>query len=208
MIPGPVQEIILDVWRRGQRLSAVGPGPVEDQLERSVALARQLPCPDVGVDLGSGAGIPGLVLAAVWPGSRWLLLDAAARRARLLQEAVSRLDWTARVDVIHGRAEDLARDVGWRGVADLVVARSFGPPATTAECGAGFLRPDGVLVVTEPPADGDSPRWPAEPLSRLGLRPVGSPPTDEVRVQRLVRIGPIPDAVPRRAGVPTKRPLF
>lgn len=200
-------DTLLDVWRDGQRLSAVGPGTVAAHLEHSTALAAQLEPPRRAVDLGSGAGIPGLALAGCWPESEWLLVDAARRRIRFLEEAVARLDWRARVHVLHGRAEDVARIPAWRGWADLVTARSFGPPAVTAECGAGFLRPGGVLVVTEPPA-GAHARWPTEPLSVIGLRPVPSPPSDQVRIQRLERVGPLPDHVPRRAGIPTKRPLF
>lgn len=201
------QEALLDVWRDGQRLSAVGPGPVTEHLEHSSALAAQLPAPARAVDLGSGAGIPGLALAGWWPESEWLLVDAARRRVRLLEDAVTRLDWRGRVHVVHGRAEDLARVPDWRAWADLVTARSFGSPAATAECGIGFLRPGGVLVVTEPPTE-DEVRWPPGPLAAIGLRPVPSPPTDRVRIQRLERIGEVPEHLPRRAGIPTKRPLF
>ncbi len=202
------QDILLDVWREGQRLSAVGPGPVEEHLDHGLALAAQLAEPAVAVDIGSGAGIPGLALAGVWSRSRWLLLDASARRVALLQDAVSRLRWSDRVEVRHGRAEDVARDASWRGRADLVTARAFGPPAVTAECGAGFLAPTGVLVVTEPPADTGAGRWPAPGLALLGLRTRPSPVTDTVRVQRLELIDAVPDSVPRRAGMPAKRPRF
>lgn len=200
-------DTLLDVWRDGQRLSAVGPGPVVEHLEHSSALAAQLEPPRRAVDLGSGAGIPGLALAGWWPASEWLLVDAARRRVRLLEDAVARLGWQGRVHVLHGRAEDIARVPAWRGWADLVTARSFGPPAATAECGVGFLRPGGVLVVTEPP-EGEQDRWPADPLAAIGLRPLPSPSSDQVRIQRLERIGELPDHVPRRPGIPAKRPLF
>ena len=202
------QAVLLEVWRQGQRLSAVGPGAVEVHLDHALALAGQLDRPEVGVDIGSGAGIPGLALAGTWPASRWLLVDASARRVALLQDAIRRLGWLTRVEARHGRAEDLAREPAWRGRADLVTARSFGPPAVTAECGAGFLSPTGVLVITEPPIGLGEERWPPEGLATLGLRTCVSPATDVVRIQRLALIDGVPDSVPRRAGMPAKRPRF
>lgn len=207
MVVSDWEAVVLDIWRAGQRLSAVGPGPVDVHLEHGKRLAAQLSPPRLAIDIGSGAGIPGLVLAGVWPESRWLLLDAAARRVRLLEEAVGRLGWIGRVEVRHGRAEAVAREPEWRGAADLVTARSFGPPAATAECGAGFLAVDGLLVVTEPPDDTPG-RWSSSALSQIGLAPVAPAETDVVRIQRLLRVGDVPDSVPRRPGIPQKRPLF
>lgn len=199
---------LLDVWRAGQALSAVGPGPVAVHLDHSAALAAELDPPERAVDLGSGAGIPGLALAGLWPGSEWLLVDASRRRVQLLRSAVRRLGWERRVHAVHDRAEDLARRERWRTWADLVVARSFGPPAATAECGVGFLRPGGILVVTEPPEESTTERWPVEGLRQLGLSPLPSPSGDAVRVQRLVLDDPVDPRWPRRTGVPTRRPLF
>src|SRR5690606_17953039 len=145
------REIVADVWVEGQRLSAVGPGDVTVHLAHAEHLAGLLEVPARAVDLGSGAGIPGLALAGLWPASEWVLLDAAQRRTRLLERAVERLGWTGRVHVVHGRAEDLGRDPQHRQRYDLVTARLFGPPAAAAECGAPLLRADGILAVTEPP---------------------------------------------------------
>lgn len=197
---------LFTAWQEGQRLGAVGPGPVSRHLDHAAGLAAQLPIPRRAVDLGAGAGVPGLALAGLWPESEWVLVDAAARRVRLLTATIERLGWESRVRAVHGRAEDVARDIALRGRADLVTARSFGPPATTAECGMGFLAPSGLLVVSEPP-DGTS-RWPADGVARLGLALVPSPDTDTVRIQRLRLAGPLPDRYPRRAGVPQRRPLF
>lgn len=198
---------VVEVWREGQRLSAVGPGPVDVHLDHGIALAAQLDAPERAVDLGSGAGIPGLVLAGCWPSSEWLLVEAARRRADLLERGVRSLGWTDRVTVVHGRAEDVAHDPRWRGHADLVTARSFGPPATTVECAMGFLAVGGLLVVTEPPSP-DPDRWPSAPLGDLGFRPVPSPDTDRIRVQRLRLEEPPAAQYPRRSGVPAKRPRF
>lgn len=104
------------------------------------------------LDLGSGGGLPGLVLAALWPWATVVLLDAQHRRTVFLCEAVRRLGLHTRVQVVNGRAEVLGRDETLRASFDSVVARAFGRPAVTAECAAPFLRVGGVLVVSEPPA--------------------------------------------------------
>lgn len=201
-VPG-WQQTLVEVWSEGQRLSAVGPGDVRVHLRHAERLAAQLDPPASAVDLGSGAGIPGLALAGLWPDSRWVLVDAALRRTRLLEDAVANLGWTGRVSVVHGRAEDLGRDPRHRGGYDLVTARLFGPPAAAAECGAPFLRRHGVLAVTEPP-DAGPDRWPRAGLVPLGLELLE--PGDGLQCFRA--IAPPEDRFPRKAGVPVRRPLF
>lgn len=195
--------LLVEVWNEGQRLSAVGPGDVRVHLDHAARLAGELPVPTAAVDLGSGAGIPGLALAGLWPSSRWILVDAALRRTRLLEQAVARLGWTDRVVVLHARAEDLGRDPAHRGRYDLVTARLFGPPAAAAECGAPLLRAGGQLAVTEPP-DPDPDRWPRAGLVPLGLEALEPKPG----VQRLRSVAVPEDRFPRKPGVPARRPLF
>jgi 16S rRNA (guanine527-N7)-methyltransferase len=135
-----------------------------------------------------------------------MLIDANARRAAFLREAVGALDLSHRVEVLGQRAEEAGRDSNHRGKADLVVARSFGPPAVTAECAAPFLCTDGFLIVAEPPG-GPPGRWPAGPLALLGLvsdQHQNAP----VALQRLRQAHPCPTRYPRRPGIPAKRPLY
>lgn len=181
----------------------VGPGDPREHLEHARRLATQLDEPATALDLGSGAGIPGLALAGLWPASTWVLVDAAARRVALLAEAVEDLGWHDRVRVLHGRAEELGHQAELRHAFDLVTARSFGPPAVTAECGGAFVREGGVLAVTEPPGSAGE-RWPGDGLSLLGLAPGSRSPG----LQLLRRFQDLDDRFPRRAGIPAKRPLF
>lgn len=147
--------------------------------------------------------MPGLALAATWPASRWVLLEASARRGAFLEQVVGDLQLESRVTVVVDRAERAARNPAWRGMFALVVARSFGSPAVTAECASGFLRPGGRLVVSEPPTDVED-RWPEGPLASLGLVDRGR--TGQVRV--LEQVARVLDRFPRRVGVPVKRPLW
>ena len=165
--------------------------------------AAAVASPELALDLGSGAGVPGLVLALGWPSSRWVLLDAGVRRTAFLESAIGELDLADRVRVVADRAERAARDGALRGSFDLVVARSFGAPAVTAECATGFLRVGGLLVVSEPPTEAGD-RWSAAGLGELGLQDQGR--HGPVRVLEQIEV--VSDGFPRRVGIPTKRPLW
>jgi 16S rRNA (guanine527-N7)-methyltransferase len=160
------------------------------------------------LDLGSGAGLPGLVLALAWEDLPGVLLDAHGRRAAFAREAVSRLGLEGRVVVHQARAEDAARDPALRGGFALVVARGFGAPATTAECAVGFLAASGRLAVSEPPEGETGTRWPPAGLARLGLAPAELRRGAGATVAVMRATGSAPDGWPRRQGVPGKRPLW
>ncbi len=202
---------LLAVLATAQVRGYVGPGDLAPHIVHAQGFSRVLAdaagvplVPVLAVDLGSGGGLPGLVLALWWPQSRWMLVDASKQRTEFLQEAVDELDLGDRVEVHRGRAEELARTTGMRGVADLVVARAFGAPAVVAECAAGFLMPGGHLVVSEPPGS-DGGRWQHDDeLALLGQacgKSVGG-------YQVIDQLTPCPDRYPRRVGIPAKRPLF
>lgn len=157
------------------------------------------------LDLGSGAGVPGLVVAARLPDREVVLADASLRRCRFLQWAVEELGLVARVRVAHGRAEDLARGP-LRETCGFVTSRAFGPAATTAECARGFLVPGGDAVISDPP--GGHSRWPTPALGDLGFGPAELRTEDGHRFAVLEAVGPCPPEVPRRDGVPARRPRF
>lgn len=156
--------------------------------------------------------MPGLVLATGWPESTGTLLDSGRRRCSLLEEAVATLGLDGRVSVRCGRAETLARDEGLRARFDLVVARSFGSPAVTAECAVGFLRVGGRLAVTEPPPDREDParaiRWPADELATLGLGPARSLRSGSTGVAVMILETLPAERWPRADGRPAKSPLW
>jgi 16S rRNA (guanine527-N7)-methyltransferase len=159
------------------------------------------------LDLGSGGGLPGLVLALVDAAMRWTLLDGRERSAAFLSEAVAELGLEDRVRVVLGRAEEVGRDPDHRGRYGLVVARGFAPPAVAAECAAALLEIGGHLVVSEPPGSRGE-RWPDEPLAGLGMCWRGIVRGSGATLATLEQVHPAPDRFPRRTGVPAKRPLF
>ena len=161
------------------------------------------------LDLGSGGGLPGLVLATYRPALELTLLETRQRACRFLREAVVALELSG-VTVVEARAEDAARRPDLRQSFDVVVARSFGPPAVTAECAVGFLRTGGRLMVSEPPDDEErdaAGRWPPGGLEELGFAPpaAGGGPGASFVLMEKTRPD---DRWPRRVGVPAKRPLW
>ncbi|MBW3668113.1 MAG: class I SAM-dependent methyltransferase [Actinobacteria bacterium] len=199
---------LLHWLERSRAVGFLGPGPVDDHIAHAVGFAEAVGEPPGGVvDLGSGGGVPGLVLAQQWTDTRFVLLDSNERRTDFLRSAVVGLGWAGRVEVVRARAEVAGRDDTLRGWFDVVVSRSFGPPPVTAECAAPLLRPDGLLVVSEPP-DGEQ-RWPEAGMALVGLRWERRHQSSAGAGYAVLRqSGPCPVRYPRREGVPGKRPLW
>lgn len=199
---------LAEVLRQARERGLLGPGPIERHVEHARAFAAVLEaCAGTVVDLGSGAGVPGLVLAQVRPDLHLVLVEAGERRCRFLTGALGQLDLEGRVEVRHERAETAGRGP-WRGRVDAVVARSFGTPAVVAECAAPLLRVGGLLVVSEPPtSEAGSPRWPTAGLERLGLATAGRREVP-FHFQLLRQQTVCPARYPRPVGRPAKRPLF
>ena len=206
--------VLVPVLEEARRLGFLGPGPVEAHLDHAAGYAAALEAdagagwaPARAADLGSGAGLPGLPLALRFPGTEWTLVEASVRRAAFLRAAVRDLGLGERLAVVEERAEVVGRTAAYRGSFDLVVARSFGPPAVVAECAGPLLCVGGRAVVSEPPG-GAPERWPAEGLAGLGMVPGASVRVGGAAYQVLRQERPCPDRWPRRVGVPAKRPLF
>lgn len=123
--------------------------------------------PDRGelVDIGSGAGLPGVVLAMLRPGLHVTLLEPLLRRSVFLEECVARLD-LANATVIRGRAEDMAGDLR----ADVATARAVAPLDRLLGWTAGLLRPGGELLAVKGQAAEEEIAAARPVLSRLGAR--------------------------------------
>ncbi len=210
--PTLLSELLVDA----RALGFLGPGPLEPQIRHAqgfAAIGRRLSpvgSPRV-IDLGSGGGLPGLVVATEWPDVDLALLEANGRRAGFLRRAVERLALEGRVSVLEDRAEVCGRQPDARMGFDGVLARSFGRPAVVAECAAPFLKVAGWLLVSEPPraegGDEDDGRWPPEGLLQVGLEPA-EVVDDDFRYRVLRQVEACPERFPRRNGVPSKKPLF
>jgi 16S rRNA (guanine527-N7)-methyltransferase len=129
----------------GVERGLIGPGEADRLWDRHLlncaALAELVPHKGVLADLGSGAGLPGLVIAMLRPKVRITLIEPMARRAAFLEECVASLGFS-HVTVLRARAEELAGRVG----ADVVTARAVAPLDKLAKLAAGLVRPDGVVL--------------------------------------------------------------
>jgi len=199
---------------RSFELGFLGSMPIADQVDHALGFVAALESklggpPGSVIDLGTGGGVPGLILLSCWPEARVVLMDASERRTQFLEDVLETLPSGGKGEVVRGRAEELGRQGGLRELFDAATSRSFGIPALTAECGASFLRPGGWMAVSEPPDVTADTRWPEDGLAELGMER-----GETIRVagrfgyQLLHKVEGIDDRFPRRIGIPAKRPIF
>jgi 16S rRNA (guanine527-N7)-methyltransferase len=162
-------------------------------------------------DLGSGAGLPGLVLAACLPDARFDLIESLGRKCEFLREAAERMG-LGNSTVVCERSEDWASSKG-REAYDAVTARAVGSLATLAELASPLLRDGGVLVAwkgarsdaEESELDRSAPRLAMEPLEIRSVRPYSA--SRDRHIHLLRKNGPTPNGLPRRPGMAAKRPF-
>jgi len=147
----------------------------ETSLEAAVAHADQFVAALPGecerlADLGSGGGLPGLVIAVRRPDLKITLVERRATRADMLARAVRALEVGEWVQVLSADVAVLAANAP--ASFDVVTARSFAAPPITARWAGVLLRPGGMLIVSEPPTD-DPTRWTRELLERTDLTDLG-----------------------------------
>jgi 16S rRNA (guanine527-N7)-methyltransferase len=153
-VPRSVREILSEA----QRIGALGPRQIDEVIEHARAFLAALPDGPLDVvDLGTGAGLPGLVIGEARPEIRLTLVDRRAKRTDALERAIHALGWTDRARVVCADVEKLAKDPTWQEAFDVVVSRGFGPHETTLRLSATLARPQGLVVLTEPPEG--SPNW-------------------------------------------------
>jgi 16S rRNA (guanine527-N7)-methyltransferase len=162
-------------------------------------------------DLGSGAGLPGLVLAACRSEARFALIESLGRKCDFLREAAQRMG-LENVTVVCDRSEDWASSHG-REAYDAVTARAVGSLATLAELASPLLTDGGVLVAWKGArSDAEefelaqgAERLAMEPLEVRSVRPY--PGSRDRHIHLLRKNGPTPNGLPRRPGMAAKRPF-
>lgn len=174
-------------------------------------LAGGFPRAATAVDVGSGAGFPGIPLAIMLPDTRFTLIDALAKRVDFLRDVIDRLGLNA--ETLHLRAEDAARRGDLREGFDLAVARAVAPMNVLCEYLLPLVKVGGrVLALKGPGLDGELEQA-GNALALLGgeiegIQPLAIPGRDwDHRAAWIKKTAPTPEKYPRRAGTAEKRPL-
>jgi len=182
----------------------------------SLALLRVLQERDLvrspAIDVGSGAGFPGLPIKIARPDVDLTLVEGTGKKARFLESIVAELGLAA-VTVVDARAEELAHNPVHRGAFRLALARTLAPLPVLLELTLPFLSMEGVLAAPKGGAAQRELRESANALAELGGAIEAAPPMElamdgpQQTVIIVRKTGPTPERYPRRPGMPSKRPL-
>ncbi|HWH68538.1 MAG TPA: 16S rRNA (guanine(527)-N(7))-methyltransferase RsmG [Candidatus Sulfotelmatobacter sp.] len=170
------------------------------------------------LDVGTGAGFPGVVLKCIEPAARVVLLESLNKRCTFLQavgdEVVKPLAGSAAgYEVLWGRAEDAGKDPKYREKFDVVVARAVAELRVLAEYCLPFCRVGGVFLAMKGPAAGEEIAAAEKAIATLGgaveaVREIQLPLDAGARTLILMKkVRATPAAYPRKAGTPARIPL-
>ena len=164
------------------------------------------------LDVGTGAGIPGLVLKLAVPGMSLTLMDSSRKKTAFLREVVDDLS-IANVDVITGRAEEFGQEPAHRQKYDLVVSRGVARLVELTELTLPFVMPGGAMVSAKGPDTASEIDEAAFAAGLLGAAPAVASTVSEPgqaspdTMIYYMKIGDTPAEFPRRTGIPHSKPL-
>ncbi len=163
------------------------------------------------IDVGSGAGLPGIPLSIVLPNVRFTLLDALKKRVEFLKSVIQALGLNA--VAVHGRSEDMARSADYRDAFDIAVARAVAETRVLCEFMLPFVKPDGFMLALKGPLAEEEAKAADSAMTQLNARLEGIYNADiphrdwNHKLVKIQKLAPTPDKFPRRAGMAEKRPL-
>jgi 16S rRNA (guanine527-N7)-methyltransferase len=179
----------------------------------SLSAARSIPPGPIKlIDVGAGAGFPGLPIKLVRPDVSLTLLEATRKKCDFLQAVINDLQLTD-VVVVNGRAEEAGRMSEHREQYDVAIARAVAELPTLIEYMLPFVQAGGLALAQKSKEAEKETQRAAAAIAALGGRlreitPVAVPELNEVRyLVTIEKIEGTPQKYPRRAGVPTKKPL-
>lgn len=164
------------------------------------------------LDVGSGAGFPGLPIQIAYPTWQITLLEATGKKVRFLEQVVADLG-LSQARAIQGRAEDLAHDPQHRAAYDVVTARALAALPTLVEYGLPFCNAGGLVIAAKKGDISAELERSKSAAIKLGgrwasLTPFSLPSLEDQRALVVFQeTHPTPAQYPRRAGAPVKKPL-
>lgn len=167
--------------------------------------------PETAIDVGSGAGFPGVPLAIMLPNTRFTLLDALDKRVKFLQSVIDALKLNA--VCIHARCEDAARNPALREKFECAVARAVAPMNVLSEYLMPFVRVGGQMVALKGPSLESELAGANNALKALGAGKISAfdapiPGRDWAhKIAVIEKKSSTPDKYPRKAGTPERKPL-
>lgn len=198
-------------------LTRVGDGPLEaadrNYLDSLTLLVRPELIRNVGTlaDVGTGAGLPGILLSIALPDVAVTLIDALAKRVSFLREVIGALGLNAHA--LHARSEDAGRNPSLRDGFDLVVARAVADTPLLLELALPLAKPGGHFIAYKGPAVEEELARSGKALDALcgrvlRLEKASVPGRDwDHRLLVVEKTAPTPASYPRKAGTPVKKPL-
>lgn len=157
------------VLRAAQRIGALSDAPFDQIITHALWFAKAIP--DTArrvVDLGAGAGVPGLIVAFERPELELVLVDRRSGRTDSLTRSVLALGLADKVKVKCSEIGDLTRDAKFYKQFDAAISRGLGPPLETLRLSCDLVKTGGVIIISEPPPTTQS-RWNPEEVADLGL---------------------------------------
>ncbi len=164
------------------------------------------------IDVGTGAGFPGLPIAIVFPKVQIVLMDSLNKRIRFLEDTVQKLGLT-NVRAVHARAEELAKNKSYREKMDLCCSRAVANLSTLSEYCLPFVKKGGFFVSYKTEQVQDEIDQGKKAIIILGGGNIITeyfdlPGTDYKRsLVRIEKVSPTPNKYPRKAGTPSKEPI-
>ncbi len=164
------------------------------------------------IDVGTGAGFPGIPIKIAYPNTRITLLDSLNKRISFLNEVVDKLE-LKNIKTIHGRAEDFGKDVKYREQYDIATARAVAPLNTLLEYLMPFVRINGKCLCMKGSSIAEETENCKKAVTSLGGKDITCdefiiPQTDIKRTLIVVnKEKNTPKEYPRKAGTPSKNPL-